>query len=248
LGEDADNVRLDPIRNQVIVAYGSGALAIIDVARRNKVTDIALGTHTEGFQIDRAGNRIYANDTTGKAILVVDRRSGKKIATWKAENGTNFPMALNESLKQIIVGFRNPAKLVGFDLETGTAVSSTDICGDTDDLFVDAKRQRIYVSCGEGFLDVFEIKRGLPYQRIAHVETSIGARTSLLVPSTDQLFVAARATQNSGQPFGFFGFNRERLSRVVRIDAEILPQCALSMRCMRILLFCFVPGFCVSTV
>jgi hypothetical protein len=39
-------------------------------------------------------------------------------------------------------------------------------CGDADDLFIDAKRARIYVSCGAGFVDVLEEKEGR-YRRIA---------------------------------------------------------------------------------
>src|SRR6516162_3614540 len=51
LGEDADNVRVDAVGNQVIVAY-SGGLAVIDPSSRNKVADIELKTHPEGFQLD----------------------------------------------------------------------------------------------------------------------------------------------------------------------------------------------------
>ena len=36
LGEDADNVRVDGVGNQVIVAY-SGGLAVVDPASRSKV-------------------------------------------------------------------------------------------------------------------------------------------------------------------------------------------------------------------
>jgi len=68
---------------------------------------------------------------------------------------------------------------------------NTDTCGDADDMFVDAKRRRLYVSCGEGFLDVFDIEGGA-YRRIAHLPTVTGARTSLWVPELDRLFVAAR--------------------------------------------------------
>src|SRR5215469_14708893 len=57
LGEDADNVRVDAVGNQVIVAY-SGGLAVIDPASRSKVVDIELKTHPEGFQLDRSRNRI----------------------------------------------------------------------------------------------------------------------------------------------------------------------------------------------
>ena len=65
-------------------------------------------------------------------------------------------------------------------------------CGDADDVFVDPKRHRVYVSCGAGAVDVFE-ERADSYQRIGHVGTAPGARTSLFVPDIDRLFVAVRA-------------------------------------------------------
>jgi hypothetical protein len=49
------------------------------------------------------------------------------------------------------------------------------------------------VSCGAGFLDVFEPK-GESYRRVARMPTISGARTSLFVPELDRLLLAARAT------------------------------------------------------
>jgi len=73
----------------------------------------------------------------------------------------------------------------------GVPVTSVETCGDADDIFVDTKRSRVYVSCGAGFVDVFDTKT---YQLVARVTTVEGARTSLFVPEIDRLFVAARAT------------------------------------------------------
>jgi hypothetical protein len=60
-------------------------------------------------------------------------------------------------------------------------------------MFVDAKRRRLYVSCGEGFVDVLD-SASSTYLRLARIATVPGARTSLFVPGIDRLFVAARAT------------------------------------------------------
>ncbi|MFL4998565.1 MAG: hypothetical protein ACJ8DF_17830 [Microvirga sp.] len=59
-------------------------------------------------------------------------------------------------------------------------------------MFADAKRHRVYVSCGEGYLDVFEPDAGT-FRRIAHLSTAPGARTALFVPELDRLFLAVRA-------------------------------------------------------
>jgi hypothetical protein len=72
-------------------------------------------------------------------------------------------------------------------------MASIDLCGDADDVFVDAKRHRAYVSCGQGFIDVFDTNDP-GYRRSARIPTVSGARTSYFVPSIDRLFLAAPAT------------------------------------------------------
>jgi hypothetical protein len=81
-------------------------------------------------------------------------------------------------------------------MRDGSPVASTDSCGDADDVFVDAKRRRVYVSCGDGHIDVFDAQDG--YRRIAHIATVSGARTSLFVPEMDRLLLAVRAS--GGEP------------------------------------------------
>ena len=46
-------------------------------------------------------------------------------------------------------------------------------CGDADDVFWDAKRERVYVSCGEGVVDVLR-RRGDTYEELARVPTAAG--------------------------------------------------------------------------
>jgi DNA-binding beta-propeller fold protein YncE len=191
LGDDADNVRFDPETNHVYVSYGEGALGIIDVASRRKIDDVALTAHPESFQLDRESNRIYVNSPKEQTLIVLDRISGKRIATWQTGNGSNFPLAINNAASQVLVVFRYPARLVVFAASNGTPVTSVEACGDADDMFIDAKRGRIYVSCGEGFIDVFDANR---YQLVERIPTLKGARTSLFVPEIDRLFAAARAT------------------------------------------------------
>src|SRR5262245_58331693 len=202
LGQDADNVRVDAVGNQVIVAY-SGGLAVIDPASRSKVVDIELKTHPEGFQLDRSRNRILANDPTKQAIVVVDRAARREVARWPTGNGTNFPMALNEKAGHIVVALRNPPGLASFSMNDGAPVVNVELCADADDAFVDAKRERVYVSCGDGYLDVFDAGENA-YHRISHIATAAGARTSLFVPELDLLFIAARATSSEAASIWVF--------------------------------------------
>jgi YVTN family beta-propeller protein len=204
LGDDADNIRVDSATNHLFVGYGSGGLAEIDTGYFKKGSDIPLGSHPEGFQLDPNSNQIFVNLPKAGAIAVVDRQSGKQTATWPMRIGTgNFSMALNQDTGHVLAAFRTPAKLGVFSIKDGALIASPDICGDADDVFVDAKRRRVYVSCGEGFLDVLDLQ-GSAYKRIARISTVSGARTSLFVPELDRLLLAVRAA--SGEPAAIWIF------------------------------------------
>ncbi|MDB5603223.1 MAG: hypothetical protein JWP25_123 [Bradyrhizobium sp.] len=194
LGSDADNVRIDAAADRVFIGYGSGALAVIDPATRSRVGDVPVKAHPEGFQINPDTGQIFVNVPDAHAIAVVDRASQKQIGKWPiADHGANFPMALDPVRRLVLVIFRAPAELGVFTMTGGKLIATTETCGDADDLFVDAKRDRIYVSCGSGSLDILEAK-GKTYRRIARVPTVSGARTSLFVPELDRLLVAVRAS------------------------------------------------------
>ena len=88
--------------------------------------------------------------------------------------------------------FHRPAKLALVKSATGAVKERLDTCRDADDVFFDGKRDRIYVSCGEGTVDV--LQRGPQgFGPAGRVPTSSGAPTSLFVPELDRLFVAVRA-------------------------------------------------------
>src|SRR5215467_11478552 len=191
LGDDADNIRIDPDTKLVLIGYGAGAIATIDPARRVKIADFRLPAHPEGFQFDRKTNQIFVNVPRSRAIVMLDAISGQQKAAWPMKDaGANFPMALDEDAQRVLVAFRSPAKLGAFSARDGERLASVELCGDADDLFVDAKRGRVYVSCGGGFLDVLDAQ---DYRRLARVPTVRGARTSYYVPSMDRLFLAVRA-------------------------------------------------------
>jgi len=193
LGDDADNIRIDAAADRLYVGYGSGALALIDPASNKKIADMPLKAHPESFQLDRKTQQIFVNVPKARAIVVIDGVTRQVRASWPLQNaGANFPMALDADTRRVLVAFRNPAKLGVFSMQDGAIVKSVETCNDADDLFIDAKRRRLYISCGDGFLDVFNTQ-GDEYRRVAHIPTVFGARTSLLVPEIDRLFLAVRA-------------------------------------------------------
>ncbi len=189
LGSDADNVRIDASAKRVVVGYGDGGLAVFDPSTRGKIQNMSLKAHPESFQIFE--DRIFVNLPDAHSVAVVDSTSGKQLANWPMDKGGNFAMTVDRDQRRILLAFRKPPELAVFDMADGKPVASVETCGDVDDLFVDAKRARVYVSCGTGYVDVFEIN-GTAYRRMARIPTAAGARTSLFVPEMDRLLVAVR--------------------------------------------------------
>src|ERR1700751_4158606 len=152
-GNDADNIRVDQSNQRVVVGYGAGALAVIDGAKTNKTGEVRLPAHPEGFQLEPGAGLAYVNLPNARGIAVADLSSGKVTAIWPVGGASaNFPMALNGDAHQVLAVFRHPPKLGVFDNRDGSIVRMVDPCGDADDVFVDAKRHRVYVSCGAGVI------------------------------------------------------------------------------------------------
>jgi DNA-binding beta-propeller fold protein YncE len=196
LGEDADNLRVDPRSGALVAGYGSGGLAIIDPVGHQVVRRLALGGHPEGFQL--VGDRAYVNLPDRGEIVAVDLSTGAIARTWPTGlRLMNFPMALNPEHTLIAAAFRLPARLMIIDLSSGAVRQVLPTCGDSDDLYFHDRPRQLLVVCGSGEVDVYgATTQG--YAAAGRVPTRAGARTGLWIAERERLFVAARAAE--GQP------------------------------------------------
>jgi hypothetical protein len=189
--DDADNVRAEASRGHAIVGFGEGALAVINETGEKLLGKVPLAAHPESFQIESKSRRAYVNVPGAKHVAVVDLEKQAVVATWPLEKWrANFPMSLDEENGRLFIGCRSPARLLALDARSGALLGECEIAGDTDDLFFDAKRSRIYVSCGEGFLDTVQVDADGKLGRIAHQPTRVGARTCSFSPELDRLYLA----------------------------------------------------------
>lgn len=205
LGDDADNVRYDAKRGNIVVGFGSGALAFLK-ADGTRNGDIVLSGHQESFQLEKEGHRVFVNVPDKQEIAVIDLDGKSVVDRWKGWSAQrNFPMALDEKNHRLFAGFRTPAQILVVDTNTGKMTASADIVGDTDDIFYDAARERLYVIGGEGFVDVLDVKDSARMKRLARIEVAPGARTGLFVPEWNQFFVAV--PKRGGRPAEVRVFN-----------------------------------------
>ncbi|MDB6169057.1 MAG: hypothetical protein JWM88_1921 [Verrucomicrobia bacterium] len=156
LGEDADNIRYDAKSNRLYVGYEDGALGIVDATTNTLVKKVALKGHPEAFALSTTTPRVYLNTPHSHNLTVYDRALDQVVAEWPmGEIGENFTVTLDEASNRAFVGSRKPPFFLVYDLTTGKEVARIPVHGNTDDFHYDAKRKRIYASCGEGFIDVY---------------------------------------------------------------------------------------------
>jgi DNA-binding beta-propeller fold protein YncE len=201
IGGDADNVRYDALAKRLLVA-AQGGLYAVDPTSGRALGRIAISGHPESFQLESQGSRVFANlpgvlsnVIGGGQIVAADRTTMTATARWSA-CGANYPMALDEAGRRLFIGCRHPASIAMVDTVTGKNVASVPAVSDTDDLFYDAERRRLYVIGGEGGIDVFA-RDGDTLRPLSRIATRGGARTGLWVAAQRRLYVAVPA--RSGQ-------------------------------------------------
>lgn len=198
IGDDADNIRVDAKANRVYVGYGSGRIAILDALTRRKVDEIPLKAHPESFQLDAATGRLFVNVPQARQIAVIKLASARQVGAWSTQGAAadNFPLALDSEGGRVLVGFRSPATMIAYEMQTGRQWGRVPICGDADDIAWDRERRVAYVSCGDGAIDVVDLKDD-QMRQIERVATASGARTLLYSPELDRIFLASRSTKEA---------------------------------------------------
>ena len=195
LGGDADNIHYDASAHRMLVSAGNG-IGIIDISSDSLVGKVELPGHPEGFVFEEKSSRVFVNvPLPSRSAFVVDRARIAVTDRWPiggplSDAFSNFPISLDETRGRLFVGTRVPALLKVIDVSSGKIVADLGIDGDADDISYDSKRQRMYVSCGTGFLDVFQQLDPDHYKEAARVPTAAGGRTSLWVPEMNRLFIA----------------------------------------------------------
>lgn len=190
---DADNIRFDSASGRVYAGYGNGGIAVIDANSMNQVGTITLDGHPESFQVSDKKNCIYINIPDKNEIAVASLSNNSIIAKWKnTKASSNFPMALDDK-NNLFIGYRHPAMLQMISTETGQVAYAVASSGDADDVFCSVSDSTVFVSAGQGFIDVFKTNLQNELHRVDRITTSKGARTSLLLDRERKFLLAVPA-------------------------------------------------------
>lgn len=219
LGHSADNVRYDALHDTILISYGStntGAIAVLDPHTWMKLSEFAFASRPESFQLDPAGNRLFANlpksvrAVEDGSVAVLALQEGKQLASIPLPGrARNFPMALDLDHQRLFIASRRPARLIEIDLRKYRIMEEIACTDDSDDLFYDAKHNQILVigggfrpdlqtadsvsPCspkdGNGAIDVFSIGPKGELTRRGTIPTAPHARTGLFIPSRESLYL-----------------------------------------------------------
>jgi len=192
LAYDADAHRAYVVTGGKDVKMKESVISVIDTTDFSKKADLKLDSaHVESMALESQGNRMFVNITDHNEIDVIDRSSMKLVDRWPLHDvGENSPMILDEANHRLFVVCRKPAKLVVFDTQAGKQIGVWDTAGHSDGMAFDPVRKRIYVPGAEGYIAVYQQKDADHYELTAKVPSAPGAKTCLLVPELNRLYVA----------------------------------------------------------
>jgi DNA-binding beta-propeller fold protein YncE len=196
LSNDADDMVYDEQSGTLYVGHGGsdsanpGRLAVINAKDLSLVANLPVAAHPEALDIDSQGQRIFANIADAAQVAVVNIRTNEVEDTWKLKDASdNTPMGYDSQDQLLLIACRKPAVLLALDAKTGKEISRISTDDGADDLFYDSKLHRVYVITGAGAVDVYSINAAKHFTSFGKVRTAPGAKTGLLVPSQNLLYV-----------------------------------------------------------
>ncbi len=166
-------------------------------------SEIAFESHPESFQIDAAHHRVFVNVPDGHYVAVVQTsppnaktKELRIVAKWPVPFQKNFAMSFDASASRLYVVCRKPARLLTYDTRTGKLISQTPCVGDSDDIYLDSAKRRLYIIGGEGAIDIFQAPKNAPARLLERVPTAPKARTGVWIPSLRLVVVAVPHWKN----------------------------------------------------
>jgi DNA-binding beta-propeller fold protein YncE len=202
LSADADAMSYDAANQLLYVTNGGkeakedfSRVTVIDTKKGERVDEIKVqSANLEAIALEKSGPLMYVNARDKNQIAVVDRGSKAVKSMWQLTLVQhNTPLILDEAAHRLLVAGRKPGRFGAVDTSSGKEVVALPAGDDVDDMAYDASTKRIYLACGEGFVDVFHQIDADHYEEIGRAPTSLGAKTGVLVAQLNRYFaVSAR--------------------------------------------------------
>ena len=164
----------------------------IDPVSTRKIGEVHLDAdHVEAMAVEQHGPHIYLNVTDQNYVAVIDKGTRKIVARWPVHEAAQNALAqLDEAARRLFIVARQPGKFIVLDADSGASLASFPAPGRVDAEIFDAANHRVYAPGGEGYIGVYSERDAGHFAELAHVPSSVGAKTAILVPELHRLYVA----------------------------------------------------------
>jgi len=216
LVQGADSVGYDAVRNRLYIVTGGKDVPMKEswLEQVNPRTGKFINhlhfdaDHVEALAVEQRGPNLYINVTDKNYIAVLDKVTLKEKARWPiaAADGANCCFAFDEAHRRLFVVTRNPGNILVLNADTGAELARFKGPERVDAAEWDAKHQRAYVIGGEGWISVIEERDPNSFVELPKLITAPGAKTSVLVPERNEMFVAVSPGES------------KTMAQVLRID------------------------------
>lgn len=202
---DTDSMEYDPATHYLYITNGGDyagldytLLSIVNTDTDEHIGDIKFNAgRLEHMVMESSGPRLFITSPNKREINVIDRNKRAIVATWPvAEGQLCVAVDLDEADRRLFVACRSGTLSV-IDTETGKVIVTLPTAKGTDDVVYDPGRRRIYVTCAEGFIDVFHQLDPDHYNLIDKVSTGPMGKNLMLVSSLNRLYVAVPTNGNA---------------------------------------------------
>jgi hypothetical protein len=199
MGPDLGTLHYDAGSERIYLGFGAKKIAILDTTHNKHWQDIRLDGRPGPVALEDGGSLLFVGAAGERRIMVADRDGNKQTASWATgEHGDPVSLALDEDAGRLVAAFNQPAGLAWFDLADGTMKGAAEACAKPGQLLADNSRNRIYLTCGDGRIDVYRRDDAGNYAKTGSVDTVAGATAALLVPISGRLYLAVPSA--GGQP------------------------------------------------
>ena len=195
----ADSIGLDSGSGHLYVVTGGKDVKLkeswleeIEPVTLRKIGEVHLDAdHVEAMAIEQHGPRLYINVTDKNYVAVIDKATRTVVARWPIREAAQNALAqLDEANHRLFVVARDPGRFIVLNTDSGASIASFAAPKRVDSEIFDAANRRVYAPGGEGYIGVYVERDAGHFAELAHVPSSAGAKTAILVPELHRLYLA----------------------------------------------------------
>ncbi len=191
VGKGPDGIYYDPGTKRVFTNnHGSHDITAINAATGEVVGTVKAEGDGEEAVIGADG-LIYVNSEDTAEVVVFDPKSfevKKRFPISVAKTPTG--LAYDPKTNRLFIGCRKEPKMVVMDAFTGKVINSFPIGANVDYATFDPTSGLIFLSCGDGTLNIFHEKSADDCEDAGAVKTQPSAKTMAFDPKTKRIFLS----------------------------------------------------------